>query len=74
MLVAHPGGAAAATAWSVSLATSDPNPDTGLPSTLTAIGRILGPDGKPIVGSLRDNPQAHIPLSDWLQWNTWNTP
>jgi RHS repeat-associated protein len=37
-------------------------------------GRILGPDGKPIVGSLRDNPQAHIPLSDWLNWTSWNAP
>lgn len=37
-------------------------------------GRILGPDGEPIVGSLRDNPQAHIPLSDWLNWSSWNAP
>jgi hypothetical protein len=37
-------------------------------------GRILGPDGKPIVGALRDNPQAHIPLSDWLNWTSWNAP
>lgn len=37
-------------------------------------GRILGPDGKPIVGSLRDNPQAHIPLSDWRNWASWNAP
>ena len=36
--------------------------------------RILGPDGEPIVGSLRDNPQAHIPLSDWLNWSSWNAP
>jgi RHS repeat-associated protein len=37
-------------------------------------GRILGPDGKPIVGSLRENPQAHIPLSDWATWSSWNSP
>jgi len=37
-------------------------------------GRILGPDGEPIVGSLRDNPQAHLPLSDWLNWTSWNAP
>jgi hypothetical protein len=37
-------------------------------------GRILGPDGKPIVGSLKGNPQAHIPLSDWLNWTSWNMP
>ena len=37
-------------------------------------GRILGPDGKPIVGSLSQNPQANIPLSDWRNWSSWNTP
>lgn len=37
-------------------------------------GRVLGPDGKPIVGSLSQNPQAHIPLSDWLTWSSWSTP
>jgi hypothetical protein len=35
---------------------------------------ILGPDGKPIVGGLHDTAQAHIPLSDWLSWISWNTP
>jgi hypothetical protein len=37
-------------------------------------GQILGPDGKPIVGSLAQNPQAHIPLSDWLNWSSWSMP
>jgi hypothetical protein len=37
-------------------------------------GRILGLDGKPIVGSLKQNPDAHIPLSDWLNWTSWNAP
>lgn len=37
-------------------------------------GRILGPDGRPIVGSLKQNPDAHIPLSDWLKWTSWDTP
>ena len=37
-------------------------------------GRILGPDGLPIIGSLADNPQAHIPLTDWLGWAEWNAP
>jgi RHS repeat-associated protein len=37
-------------------------------------GRTLGPDGRPITGALRDNPQAHIPLSDWLNWTSWNAP
>ncbi|MBW3084959.1 hypothetical protein KEM60_01150 [Austwickia sp. TVS 96-490-7B] len=35
-------------------------------------GKVIGPDGKPIVGSLSDNPQAHIPLSDWMTWTSWN--
>lgn len=37
-------------------------------------GRILGPDGKPIIGSLRENPQAHIPVSYWRNWTSWNAP
>ena len=37
-------------------------------------GRVLGRDGKPIVGRLRDNPGAHIPLSEWLGWSSWNIP
>jgi hypothetical protein len=37
-------------------------------------GRTLGPVGKPVVGSLPENPQAHIPLMDWLTWSSWNTP
>lgn len=37
-------------------------------------GQVLGPDGKPIVGSSAENPQAHIPLSDWLTWADWNHP
>ena len=35
-------------------------------------GQVLGPDAKPIVGSIKDNPQAHIPLSEWLNWRSWN--
>jgi hypothetical protein len=37
-------------------------------------GKILGPDGNPIAGSLKQNPQAHIPLSDWQNWQNWNSP
>jgi RHS repeat-associated protein len=37
-------------------------------------GNILGPDGSAISGALRNNPQAHIPLVDWLEWTTWNSP
>lgn len=37
-------------------------------------GKVIGPDGKPIVGSLSDNPQAHIPLADWMSWSSWSAP
>lgn len=37
-------------------------------------GKVIGPDGKPIVGSLSDNPQAHIPLTDWMSWSSWSAP
>lgn len=37
-------------------------------------GRIIGPDGKPISGSLQENPQAHIPVEDWIRWTEWNHP
>jgi hypothetical protein len=38
-------------------------------------GRVIGRDGSPISGSIRDNPQqAHIPLVEWLQWTNWFGP
>ena len=37
-------------------------------------GKQLGPDGKPLQGSLQDFPEGHIPLSDWLGWSEWNQP
>ncbi|MGK4002230.1 RHS repeat-associated core domain-containing protein [Sorangium sp. So ce1036] len=37
-------------------------------------GRIIGPDGKPIAGALSEHPNAHIPLSQWLKWKSWNSP
>ncbi|UAL30922.1 hypothetical protein K8W59_05345 [Nocardioides rotundus] len=37
-------------------------------------GNVLGPDGLPITGSIKQNPQAHIPLDDWLSWSSWNAP
>jgi hypothetical protein len=36
-------------------------------------GKGLGPDSQPIPGPINENPQAHIPLSDWLKWPGWNT-
>ena len=37
-------------------------------------GKILGPDGKPIPGPLKEHPEAHIPLKDWLGWHFWDRP
>lgn len=38
-------------------------------------GRVIGRDGKPIEGSIKDSPeQAHIPLSEYQKWKTWNSP
>jgi hypothetical protein len=56
------------------------NPNSSFPSqqiddvVVRSGGQILGPDGSPIEGSLSDNPQAHIPYSDWLGWSSWNSP
>ncbi|MFI6689682.1 hypothetical protein [Streptomyces sp. NPDC050485] len=37
-------------------------------------GKVLGWDGKPIEGSIKENPESHIPLTDWLKWKEWNKP
>jgi hypothetical protein len=37
-------------------------------------GNVLGPDGQPVVGAIKQNPQAHIPLEDWINWKDWNRP
>jgi len=38
-------------------------------------GKVLGRDGQPIVGSIKENyDEAHIPLSEWLTWQHWNAP
>ena len=38
-------------------------------------GEVIGRDGNPISGSIRDNYEmAHIPLDEWLTWSTWNAP
>lgn len=56
------------------------NPNSPFPSqqidhvVVRSGGRILGPDGQPIMGRLKQNPGAHIPLSDWLNWSAWNVP
>lgn len=38
-------------------------------------GKIIGKDGKPISGSIAENAvDAHIPLSEYLTWKTWDAP
>jgi len=38
-------------------------------------GKIIGRDGKPIPGSIKQNPElAHIPLTEWRNWKTWDKP
>ncbi|MEP3296565.1 MAG: hypothetical protein ABJO27_08815 [Pseudoruegeria sp.] len=38
-------------------------------------GQVIGRDGRPISGSIRDNAtNAHIPLSEYRNWNSWNRP
>jgi filamentous hemagglutinin len=38
-------------------------------------GKIIGHDGQPIVGSIKENPlSAHIPLSEYKTWSTWYKP
>jgi len=35
-------------------------------------GQVIGRNGKPIEGSIKQNPEAaHIPLSEYLKWETW---
>ena len=38
-------------------------------------GRVIGRDGQPIAGPIaRNAEQAHIPLSEYQGWTTWNHP
>lgn len=38
-------------------------------------GKVIGRDGKPIKGSIKDDPRAaHIPVSEWVKWKAWNKP
>ncbi|MFJ3646613.1 pre-toxin TG domain-containing protein [Streptomyces murinus] len=38
-------------------------------------GKVIGRDGKPISGSIKENARAaHIPLDEWLKWKEWNKP
>lgn len=37
-------------------------------------GAIRGPDGQAIQGRLEQNPDAHIPVADYVTWRTWCAP
>jgi hypothetical protein len=38
-------------------------------------GKVLGRDGKPILGSIKENfDTSHIPLNEYQTWSKWNTP
>jgi len=38
-------------------------------------GQVIGRDGKPIQGSIKNNgEQAHIPLSEYQNWKNWDSP
>ncbi|MEU3598321.1 RHS repeat-associated core domain-containing protein [Streptomyces sp. NPDC006798] len=41
-------------------------------------GVVIGRNGKPLNGAIKKNYenayQAHIPLDEWLTWETWNSP
>lgn len=57
------------------------NPDNSQPSqqvdhvVVRDKGRVVGRDGQPIQGSIKDNAsQAHVPLNEWVRWSSWNRP
>jgi len=57
------------------------NPNSSSPSqrpdhvVVNSNGRVIGRDGNPINGAIHDDPvNAHIPLSEWVTWSTWNRP
>ncbi|WP_216638537.1 hypothetical protein [Endozoicomonas arenosclerae] len=57
------------------------NPNHSLPSQqvdhviVRSSGKVLGRDGLPIVGSIKNNGEhAHIPLSEYISWKKWDSP
>lgn len=57
------------------------NPNHSLPSQqvdhviVRRDGQVIGRDGNPIQGSIKENAeQAHIPLSEYENWKSWNSP
>lgn len=56
---------------------SSPNPSQRVDHVVVRTdGKVLGPDGQPIPPgeSIKQHPEAHIPLSEWLKWRSWNQP
>ncbi|MGI5419036.1 hypothetical protein [Actinomadura luteofluorescens] len=38
-------------------------------------GKVIGRNGQPLEGSIKENwDQAHVPLSEWLKWDSWKSP
>ncbi|MGI5206178.1 hypothetical protein ACQEU6_31980 [Spirillospora sp. CA-108201] len=38
-------------------------------------GKVIGRNGQPLEGSIKENwDQAHVPLSEWLKWDSWRSP
>lgn len=37
-------------------------------------GKLIGPRGERINGTLKEHPEAHIPLSEYQKWKSWDTP
>ncbi|MFC0027954.1 RHS repeat-associated core domain-containing protein [Micromonospora chaiyaphumensis] len=57
------------------------NPNSPSPSqqvdhvVVRSNGKVIGRDGKPITGAINEDPtNAHIPLSEWQKWSSWNHP
>lgn len=57
------------------------NPNHSLPSQqvdhviVRQNGQVIGRDGKPIQGSIKENAeQAHIPLNEYQNWKSWDSP
>lgn len=56
---------------------SSPNPSQRVDHVVVRTdGKVLGPDGQPIPPGepIQQHPEAHIPLSEWLKWRSWNQP
>ncbi|WP_338766818.1 hypothetical protein V7968_00365 [Nocardia vulneris] len=56
---------------------NSPNPSQRVDHVVVrSDGKVLGPDGQAIPpgSSIKDHPEAHIPLEEWLKWKSWDHP